>query len=67
MEPRAPFDKSANRAFVAPMSQARVHHTATVLANGSILVAGGQNGATTVSNSTELLHTLEDLKRAIAS
>ena len=39
---------------VTPLAEARVFHTATLLQNGTVLVVGGQNGAQTVSSTSEI-------------
>jgi N-acetylneuraminic acid mutarotase len=40
--------------LAAPLSRARFNHTATILANGQVLVAGGQDGGTSYLASAEL-------------
>lgn len=51
-----PASSSTTGAFArtGPLSEPRVHHTATLLASGCVLIAGGQNGPGSVSATTEL-------------
>jgi N-acetylneuraminic acid mutarotase len=54
------YDASANRwSTTAPMGFDRLGQTATLLADGRVLVAGGQDGATTF-RSTEIYNPTED-------